>query len=70
MYCHFILCCGPDLNSACFKALCSQSSQNQERQRKYKGHSKMENTFLFEMIIPADEWTDRPLLDFRWFLLI
>lgn len=41
-----------------------------ERQRKYKLHSEMENTFLFEMIIPLDGWTDRPLLHFRQFLLI
>lgn len=41
-----------------------------ERQRKYKLDSEMENTFLFEMIILPDGYTNRLLLHFRQFLLI
>lgn len=44
--------------------------KHMERQRKYKLDSEMENTFLFEMIIPPDGYTNRPLLHFRQFLLI
>lgn len=38
-----------------------------EGRRKYELDSEMENTFLFEMIIPPDGSTNRPLLHFRQF---
>lgn len=52
-------CPGPDLNPTYFKVSCSYNPRvsgvkEMERQRKYKLDSEMENTFLFEMIIPPD----------------
>lgn len=41
-----------------------------ERHRKCRLDGEMENTFIFEMIIPPDAQTNRPLLPLRQFLLI